>query len=84
MELGKRCNKWPDCSDASDEDDCVYLLPPPATYRSFLPPSDSTPVGLTVNITDVHDINVSSVLCLDASRMLNVLHVTKIRLKYEI
>ncbi|XP_069185099.1 uncharacterized protein [Procambarus clarkii] len=58
LPLEKRCDKWPDCEDATDEDDCNYLLPPPATYRAFLPPSDNTAVGLSVDITAIHDINM--------------------------
>lgn len=57
--LRKRCDKLPDCDDASDEDDCRYLLEPPATYRSYVSPSDNTPVGLNVSVSNIHDINVS-------------------------
>lgn len=60
LPLEKRCDKLPDCDDASDEDDCRFLLPPPVTYRSLLPPSENTTVGLNVNVTDIHDINVST------------------------
>lgn len=57
--LRKRCDRLPDCEDASDEDDCRYLMEPPPTYRSYVSPSDNTLVGLNVSVSNIHDINVS-------------------------
>jgi hypothetical protein len=66
IEMGKRCNSRPDCSDLTDEFDCdnlqlgtsyqKYIAPPPTTG------SDKVTIGVSADIVSVLDIDeISSI-----------------------